>query len=201
MAELTPLGIAALALLVERPMHPYEMYQLLITRAEDRIVKVRPGSLYHAVERLTRQGYVTAIGTDREGNRPERTTYRITESGQLSLSQRVSEMIANPINEYPEFPLAVGEAHNLSKDLFIELLGRRRVRLLSEIQTLKFGYNDVTHKAIPKKFWLEITYQEAMINAEIAWIDGTVADLISGELDWTPEPHKTTTHEKDTFVS
>jgi DNA-binding PadR family transcriptional regulator len=163
-------------------------------------VKVRPGSLYHAVERLTRQGYVEPIGTDREGNRPERTTYRITESGQLSLSQRVAEMIANPINEYAEFPLAVGEAHNLPKDMFVELLGRRRVRLLSEIETLKFGYSDVKQKAVPKKFWIDITYQEAMLNAEIAWIDATVQELVSGDLDWTPEPHKTT-QQKDTFVS
>lgn len=187
MADLNPLGIAALALLMERPMHPYEMYQLLITRAEDRLVKVRPGSLYHAVERLTKQGYVESIGTDRGGNRPERTTYRITESGQLSLSQRVADIIANPVNEYPEFPLAVGEAHNLSKELFIELLGRRRVRLLSEIETLKFGYSDVKQKLIPKKFWIDITYQETMITAEIAWIDQISAELNSGELDWSPD--------------
>ena len=45
MAELTPLGLAALALLAERPMHPYEMYQTLVHRREDRNVKVRPGSL------------------------------------------------------------------------------------------------------------------------------------------------------------
>jgi DNA-binding PadR family transcriptional regulator len=202
MGELTPLGVAALALLVERPMHPYEMYQTLVTRAEDRLVKVRPGSLYHAVERLTRQGFVESMGTDREGNRPERTTYRITESGQLSLSERVADMIANPINEYPEFPLAVAEAHNLSKEIFIELLGRRRVRLLSELETLRIGFSDVTEKKIPKKFWIDITYQEAMVNAEIAWIDATVHDLTSGELDWTPGPHfKNTPHEKDAFVS
>jgi hypothetical protein len=40
-----------------------------------------------------------------------------------------------------------------------------------------------------------------MINAEIAWIDATVQELISGELDWSPDPHKSTQHEKDTFVS
>ena len=63
---LTPLGVAALSLLVEEPMHPYEMYQLLIARHEDRLVKVRPGTLYHAVGRLEDQGLVTATGTDRE---------------------------------------------------------------------------------------------------------------------------------------
>ncbi|WP_449373878.1 hypothetical protein [Arthrobacter psychrolactophilus] len=45
---LTPLGISALGLLVERPMHPYEMYQVLMQRHEDRIVKAQPG---HAVSR------------------------------------------------------------------------------------------------------------------------------------------------------
>ena len=56
--ELMPLGIAALALLTERPMHPYEMYQILLLRKEDRIVKVRPGSLYHAVNKLEEGGLV-----------------------------------------------------------------------------------------------------------------------------------------------
>lgn len=48
-AELTPLGVASLALLAEEPRHPYEMYQVLMARHEDRLVKVRPGTLYHAV--------------------------------------------------------------------------------------------------------------------------------------------------------
>lgn len=67
---LTPLGITVLALLFERPMHPYEMYQLLIQRRDDRLVKIRPGSLYHTVDRLERQELVVALGTEREGNRP-----------------------------------------------------------------------------------------------------------------------------------
>jgi DNA-binding PadR family transcriptional regulator len=171
-------------------MHPYEMYQTLITRSEDRLVKVRPGSLYHTVDRLTRQGFVEAVGTDRGGNRPERTTYSITESGQLALSERVAEMLATPVNEYASFPLAVAEAHNLPKEVLIELLGRRRLRLTSELETLKGGYVDVTTKDVPKKFWLDITYQEAMVSAEIAWLDGLVTDLRSGQLDWSAEVTK-----------
>jgi DNA-binding PadR family transcriptional regulator len=195
-SELTPLAIAALALLNERPMHPYEMYQLLITRAEDRLVKVRPGSLYHTVDRLTREGLLESLGTDREGNRPERTTYRITERGQLSLSERIAEMIATPINEYNEFPLAIAEAHNLPKDILIELLGRRRVRLVSELKTLEGGYQDVTAKSIPRKFWIDITYQQVVINAEIAWLDGLTSQLSSGELDWSDEkPQKESPHD------
>jgi len=181
---ITPLGIAALASLAERPMHPYEMYQLLIQRAEDRIVKVRPGSLYHTIDRLARNGLVRATGTEREGNRPERTTYEITEAGQLSLSERVSEMLATPVNEYPGFPLAIGEAHNLPKQTVVDLLQRRVVRLRAELEFLTTGLISVKKKDVERKFWLDITYLKAMTEAEIAWIEAFLAELEAGDIAW-----------------
>jgi DNA-binding PadR family transcriptional regulator len=51
--QVTSLGISVLALLRERPMHGYEMFQTLTARHADRMLKVRPGSLYHVVNRLT----------------------------------------------------------------------------------------------------------------------------------------------------
>jgi DNA-binding PadR family transcriptional regulator len=179
-----PLGLAALAPLQERPMHPYEMYQLLITRAEDRIVKVRPGSLYHTVDRLAAAGLVRATGTEREGNRPERTTYEITESGVLALSERIAEMLGTPVNEYPGFPLAIAEAHNLPAATVIDLLQRRLARLRSEVDFLTRGLNDVSAKNLPRKFWLDITYLKAITEAEIAWIESFVAELKSGDIEW-----------------
>ncbi|WP_375488990.1 PadR family transcriptional regulator [uncultured Mycobacterium sp.] len=53
--RLTPLGVAVLALLRDRPMHGYQMFQTLVDRQADRIVKVRPGSLYHVVDRLAEE--------------------------------------------------------------------------------------------------------------------------------------------------
>ena len=106
---LTPLAVSVLALLAERAMHPYEMYQLLLDRHEDELVKVRPGSLYHTVERLDGLGHVRACGTERSGNRPERTTYEITSTGRAALRWRLLEMLNAPVNEYPEFPVALSE--------------------------------------------------------------------------------------------
>ena len=90
-ANVTPLGISVLALLVERPMHPYEMYRLLLERHEDRRVKIRPGSLYHTVDRMAESGLVEATGTERDGGRPERTTYRITDAESTALLQAAAD--------------------------------------------------------------------------------------------------------------
>lgn len=183
-APLTPLGVAALSLLVEEPMHPYEMYQLLMARHEDRLVKIRPGTLYHAVGRLEVQGLVESIGTDREGNRPERTTYRISAVGREALTQRLQDMLASPVNEYPAFPLAVAEAYNLPAGVVIELLDRRLALLQEQLGFLLAGEAAVVKKDVARKYWIDIEYQQTMLRSEMDWIRGLQDQIRSGELQW-----------------
>ncbi len=184
MTHITPLAIAALALASEGPAHPYEMYQTLVRRSVDQIVKVRPGSLYHTVERLEADGLLEVVGTEREGNRPERTTYRITEQGRLALAERVADMLATPAEEFPEFPVAVSEAHNLSRTAVIDLLESRRVRLRSRLDLLEAGVADVTTKSLPERYWLDLTYLIAIARAEVDWVDALLDDLRARRIDW-----------------
>jgi DNA-binding PadR family transcriptional regulator len=188
-SALTPLGIAALALLAERPMHPYEMYQTLVLRSEERVVKVRPGSLYHTVDRLAENGMVRATGTQREGNRPERTSYEITERGSVALSERVAEILGTPVNEYPEFPLALGEAHNLPVESVIELLRNRVSLIRADLGRLDDGIRTLEAKRLPRKYWLNVQYTKALSEVEATWLESLIDDLESGRLSWTEEPH------------
>ncbi|AFR30011.1 MULTISPECIES: PadR family transcriptional regulator [Micrococcaceae] len=191
-AELTPLGVASLALLAEEPMHPYEMYQLLMARHEDRLVKVRPGTLYHSVGRLEENGLVEATGTEREGNRPERTTYRITPAGHEALGARLQAMLSTPVNEYPVFPHAIAEAHHLPAAVVMELLEERLVALGADLDFLVHAEATVTAKGLDRKYWIDITYQQAMRRTEIAWIRDLLEELGNGRLPWD-EPLPTPT--------
>lgn len=184
---LTPLAVAALALLAEGPTHPYEMYQTLVLRSEDRLVKVRPGSLYHTVDRLARQGLVRATGTEREGNRPERTTYEITEEGTQALGERVADIIATPVNEFPEFPLGLGEAHNLPLETVIELLRNRVGLMRADIALLDDGIHRVRAKGLPEKYWLDVRYLRTTAEAEAAALEALIDDLASGVISWDEE--------------
>ncbi|WP_246002782.1 PadR family transcriptional regulator [Nocardia tenerifensis] len=180
----TPLAIAVLALLEEQPMHPYEMYQLLISRREDALIKVRPGSLYHTVARLAEQEFVHSEGVDRAGNRPERTTYRITERGRAALRHRITEIMRYPAPEYPVFPVALAEAHNLPKDDVIALLRERLGHLEAELGELATLIGWATEHKVPRRYTLVMPYLHAMVAAEIAWVSGFLAELASGELEW-----------------
>ncbi|WP_143320526.1 PadR family transcriptional regulator, partial [Cellulomonas iranensis] len=65
----TAVTVVVLALLAEQPRHPYDVFQTLVERGDDRLVRVNPGAVYHAVDRLERDGLVEAVGTERAGNR------------------------------------------------------------------------------------------------------------------------------------
>ncbi|WP_063047196.1 PadR family transcriptional regulator [Nocardia pseudovaccinii] len=182
--SVTPLAIAVLALLEERPMHPYEAFQLLIARREDMLVKVRPGSLYHTVTRLADQGLVQAEGVDREGNRPERTTYRITESGRATLRSRIAEILRDPGREYPMFPVGLAEAHNLPATEVLALLRERVDRLAQDLADVDMMSQWAGVHDVPRRYWIVLPYLHATIAAEIAWVHNLISELESGEMEW-----------------
>ncbi len=186
MAELTPLAISVLALLNERPMHAYEMYQLLISRQNNRIVKVRPGSLYHTVERLAGQNYVRATGTERAGNRPERTTYEITPAGDEALRHRVESGLEKYVYEYPLFPVVLSEAHNLDvEDALLRF--RRRVADLDDwLADLDQAIAAARAVQTPEQFWIGGAYVRAQIAAERDWLATTIERIESKDLPWQP---------------
>ena len=84
-------------------MHPYEVAQTLRTRAKEQSVRLNYGSLYAVVESLEKKGFIKATGTVREGKRPQRTVYEITDEGSLEMTDWLTELIGTPNKEYPAF--------------------------------------------------------------------------------------------------
>ena len=80
-----PLALAVLACLSERPMHPYEMAATMRTRGQDASIRLNYGSLYGVVETLLKRGLIEEQEVVREGRRPERTVYRITDDGRTEV--------------------------------------------------------------------------------------------------------------------
>ena len=184
MTELTPVGMAVLALLNERPMHAYEMFQLLMSREEDRLIKVRLGTVYHTVERLAGQQLVEATGTERAGNRPERTTYAITAEGDAALRRRISDAIEIPVYEYPLFPVALSEAHNLPADETVRVLNRRLELLRKQVDEIEATIERVRTENVEEAYWFVADYLRTQAVAERDWLQTIVNRIESKDLPW-----------------
>lgn len=179
-SHLSPLALSALALLAEAPMHPYEMFQLAIQRRDQRLVKIKPGTLYHAVARLEKDGLIRVRGVERDGRRPERTTYEITDDGCEVLRRDVALLLAQPAEEYPTFPFAISEAHNLPADQVTSLLRQRLSALRGTLAELDDGISSVSGRDLPWAYWLHLEYLRDQYLTQIHWIESALADIAAG---------------------
>jgi DNA-binding PadR family transcriptional regulator len=185
--QLTPLGISVLALLREHPMHGYEMYQTLVARREDRIVKVRPGSLYHVVDRLAQEKLIRQASTGRDGNRPERTIFEITDLGVETLTERVRELVATPTNEFPRFVAALAEIHNLDRPTAAAAVRGRIAALEAELTELAAHRRSTDAADI---YLTALDYLLATTQGKVDWLREFADSLESGSLRWRPAPNE-----------
>ena len=175
--------IAVLALLREAPMHPYQMQRLLRERHKDEILALKRGSLYHAIDRLLRANFISVKSTEREGRRPERTTYRITPAGREEFFAVLHSIVATPRRESSEFMAAMSFLVHLSAAEAVPLLRDRSNNLKQQIEHLSASLKSAS-AYVDRINLVESEYLLAMLRAELAWVQGLERDIQNGKLVW-----------------
>lgn len=180
----TTLTLAVLELLNEAPMHPYEMKQKMHERGTERAIPSKGASIYDAVERLTRAGFIEPVVTNREGRRPERTIYQLTPAGADELDSWLRQLLEEPSREFPRFAAALMFLGALRrKDEAIKVLERRASAFEAQIAASDAMIRDLPAD-LPRLFIIEEDYAQAMRRAELDWLRRTVAELKDGSLEW-----------------
>jgi DNA-binding PadR family transcriptional regulator len=187
----TPLALAVMNLLMERPMHPYEMKLKMKERGHDQVIRLKGGSIYDTVERLEEGGFIVSQAPSREGRRPERTVYSVTETGRDEITAWLRELLAQPVNDYPQFAAALAFFAALDKEEVVQLLRLRTGLLESQIAGTERGLeNWTTNMGIPRLFLIEAEYGVAMQRAELTWVRALIHDIEEGKLWITHEEMK-----------
>ncbi|RCG31123.1 PadR family transcriptional regulator [Sphaerisporangium album] len=173
------LALAILSVIVQRPMHPYEMASLLRERGKDQDMDIKWGSLYTVVGNMEKHGLIAAVETRKQGGRPERTTYRITDAGREEYADWTRELLATPEVEHPKFAAALSVCGVLGPDEVIRLL-RHRLRLLEERLAGDREAMAGHLRTVSRMFLVEAEYGLAMLEAEVSWIRSLLDELVSG---------------------
>lgn len=183
----TPLALAVMNLLMEHPMHPYEMKAKMKERGHDQVIKIKGGSIYDTVERLEQGGFIQAQATSREGRRPEKTVYAITEAGRDEILAWLRELLAQPVNEYPQFGAALAFFACLDKDEVVRLLKVRSALLDGQITGGEKQLRTFLDLGLPRLFLVEGEYAVAMRRGELEWVRNLIRDIEAGKLWFTKE--------------
>lgn len=177
-----PLALAVLALLFERPMHPYEMASTLKERRKEKSIKLRYGSLYTVIDSLKNGGLIEARETQREGRRPERTVFGITPSGEAALRQWMAELLGSPVKEYPRFEAALSLMPVLPPDQVAVLLQERTGLLERRIREAEGEIAEAEALGLPELFAVESRFEIASLRAERDFILDLAGRIRTGKL-------------------
>lgn len=177
-----PLALAVLALLLERPMHPYEMSRTMRERNKEGSIRLNYGSLYSVVEKLTQHGLIEERETIREGRRPERTVYAATPAGRAEFEDWLSELLSSPVKEYTQFEAGLSLAGGLPPEEVAGLLEQRCATLERELASGEGALRDRPAE-LRRIFVIEWEYVNAMRRAELEWTRKLVQEIRDGSID------------------
>jgi DNA-binding PadR family transcriptional regulator len=178
------LALAVLSYLTQRPMHPYELGRALRDNGDARSIKFNHGSLYMVVQQLTRAGLITEQETSRDGLRPERTVYALTDAGRLELRDWLRELVEEPRHEYPHFVAALSLIAALPPSEVLRLLGSRLDRLAAARAEIRTIIDEATAREVPALFLIEEEYRLAMYEAESAFVARFLEGITHPETGW-----------------
>jgi len=178
------LALAVLSYLTQGPMHPYELGRTLQRHGDERSIRYRHASLYMVVTRLAAAELIAAVDTGRQGARPERTRYALTDAGQAELTGWLRELLAEPAHEYPHLVAALAFLGALAPEEVVAALDRRLLGLAT-VRTETAGIvEEATVGGVHPLFLVEEEYRLAMLDAEVRFVQGLRSRIEDPATGW-----------------
>lgn len=164
------------------PQHGYQIKKLLEEQLED-FTQIKLPAVYYHLEKMEAAGLIEAH-RDRQGARPEKTVYRVSNAG----SSRFKELLAETLNiQYrPTFDsdAAFYFSDHLDNNILLNSLSSHTARLKKSLDIIK-RHRDETMAAIPEPLKTPacIIFEHHIfhVQAELAWAEQSIHMLKEAE--------------------
>ena len=171
-----------------QPVHGYDVRRELVSWHVHEWGSVAPGSIYNQLKSLTKDGLLQIVGTDQVGNRPERTTYRLTTRGEQELGELIRDCwwtVRMPID-----PLAAGVAliGFMKRSDAIAALEARIAQIQGQLQASEKAIKAIDGSDNPTHVRELMRLLDARVGAEIAWAKALLPKLRAGEYELAEDP-------------
>ncbi len=163
-------------------MSGYEIKSMLELNDAQRWAGVLPGSIYNALKKLEKDGYIEIEGLENNGHR-QKAIYKMTATGVDYQKQLALECLGNAKVHYPtDLYSGISFAHQLPKEKAVEQLKKNKEQLYLELQAVKTGL-EAKERAlqgdIPQLTIIVFEHMFEMIESQIRVIDRAL-DVIEG---------------------
>jgi DNA-binding PadR family transcriptional regulator len=184
-------ALLILGMLLRGPLHGYEMYRIIQAHGE-LYADLKKANLYYLLDRLAREGDLQVeVEGGARGPRRERFVYTLTDRGREHFLELLREILLTYEVIHTSIGTAVIFLSHLPPAEGIGLLEERR-RIIAA-RRAQFPAEAPSEAAPLVR--ISIDHMVSLIDAELAWIDRSLAYLRS--LDWAGESGKYTPRATD----
>jgi DNA-binding PadR family transcriptional regulator len=120
-----------------QPVHGYDVRRELLSWSADKWANVQPGSIYHALRKLSEEGLLREVATEQVGARPARTSYEITEKGAVEFQSQLRQLWWNISSAPDPFMAAFAFLPALPRDEAAAALRNRAMQLEAGVKQLE----------------------------------------------------------------
>ncbi|MDF1508848.1 PadR family transcriptional regulator [Robertmurraya sp. DFI.2.37] len=170
--------LLVLAMLSIQRMSGYEIKSMLELNDAQRWAGVLPGSIYNALKKLEKEGYIEVASIESSGHR-QKAIYKITPSGEAYQKELALECLGSSKVNYPtDLYSGISLAYQLPKDEAIEQLTKNKEKLILESQAVKSGLTEkekALQGEIPQLTNVVFNHMFEMIESQIKLIEATIA--------------------------
>lgn len=172
-----------------QPVHGYFLRRELLTWHIDEWANIQPGSIYNALRSLEKDGYIVENGTEAEGKRPERTTYRMTAEGEVEFMQLLRHALwtvetfdLKPVMAITSFMYA------LSRREVLDALDHRVTQIDAKIVSNNYSVEDLRRSPSTPAYVREIfELSSARLSGEQQWARDLSERLRRGDYTFAGE--------------
>lgn len=160
--------LAVLSLIVEEPRHGYSIREVIDERGMREWLDLGMSSIYHVLNRLEATGMIESRpGTESGG--PSRKVFHPTRAGRRALSAGLREALAEPHRTGSPFLLGLANLPAVPPDEAKAALVERAAALADEHDRLARMRAGLV--GMPRRVDAMFEYTQALIEAEIHWLD------------------------------
>jgi DNA-binding PadR family transcriptional regulator len=178
------------AVRIFQPVHGYFVRRELLSWHADAWAHLNPGSVYNGLRSLAREGFVEEVGTEAEGGRPARTTYRLTDDGEGEFMLLLRGALWNVSSYDPSDLMAAWSfAWAITRDEVIAALEHRVEQIAAAGRASEFAIEGIAHSAgTPATVAEHFRLTQARLDGEADWARALIERLRAGEYWFEGEP-------------
>lgn len=161
------------------PVHGYAVHRELVAWRVETWTRVKPGSIYHALKQLSKEGLLQDMGTEESTEGPGRTLYSLTPRGEQEFRLRLDAALSSFAME--ELGAGIAFMQTLPRAHVLALLRDLHDRAIATVENLERLIPQFPHREEPPHTEDLLTLWSGGVAATAAWTAQLILRLEAGE--------------------